>query len=233
MSTNEGGQSRRGFLGTIASGAAAMGLATLAPFQQIQAGTGFSSTDPDPEQLFKNLKGKHRAIFDVTEPNQENAVMPFAWARVFLLTNEATGSKENDVVMVLRHAGIAYAFEDRLWAKYGFGEMFGARDAHSMEKKPATKNDFWKPEKGAFKFPGVGTVEVGINELQASGVHFVVCSVAMSVYSAVLADKMKMKHEDVLADFKAGLLPGVTPVPSGVWAVGRAQENKCAYFFAG
>jgi intracellular sulfur oxidation DsrE/DsrF family protein len=111
--------------------------------------------------------------------------------------------------------------------------MFGARDAHSMEKKTATKNDFWKPAEGAFQFPGVGVVKVGINELQDSGVHFVVCSVAMAVYSAVLADKMKMKHEDVLADFKAGLLPGVTPVPSGVWAVGRAQENKCAYFFAG
>jgi intracellular sulfur oxidation DsrE/DsrF family protein len=229
MSTNEGGQSRRGFLGTIASGAAAMGLATLAPFQQIQAGTGFSSTDPDPEQLFKNLKGKHRAIFDITEPNKE-PIMPFAWARVFLLTNEGTGSKENDVVMVLRHSGIAYAFEDKAWTKYGLGEFFKAMEPGTG--KPATKNDLWKPAK-PYEIPGIGPVPIAINDLQDSGVHFVVCNVAMNVYSAVLADKMKLKKDDVYNDLKASLLPGVMPVPSGVWAVGRAQENKCAYFFAG
>jgi len=42
-----------------------------------------------------------------------------------------------------------------------------------------------------------------------------------------------LKKEDVYNDLKANLLPNVTPVPSGVWAVGRAQENKCAYFYCG
>jgi len=28
-------------------------------------------------------------------------------------------------------------------------------------------------------------------------------------------------------------LPGIQPVPSGVWAIGRAQEHGCAYCFAG
>jgi intracellular sulfur oxidation DsrE/DsrF family protein len=37
----------------------------------------------------------------------------------------------------------------------------------------------------------------------------------------------------VKKDWESGLLPGVTVVPSGVWALGRAQENKCAYCFAG
>jgi intracellular sulfur oxidation DsrE/DsrF family protein len=34
-------------------------------------------------------------------------------------------------------------------------------------------------------------------------------------------------------DSKAGLLPGIQIVPSGVWAVGRAQEHGCQYCFAG
>jgi intracellular sulfur oxidation DsrE/DsrF family protein len=29
------------------------------------------------------------------------------------------------------------------------------------------------------------------------------------------------------------LLPGVQVVPSGVWAVGRAQEKGCGYCYAG
>src|SRR5215470_5635904 len=152
MSTNEKDQtSRRGFLGSIATGAAAMGLATLTPLQQLQANTGFTGeTNPDdPDEWFKKIKGKHRVIFDVTEPHE---VFPFAWPRVFLATNEATGTpaKDNSVVVVLRHGGIPYAFEDKLWAKYNFGEMFKVNEGD----KPATANPFWKPAKGKYKFPG-------------------------------------------------------------------------------
>ena len=230
MSTHEKGTTRRGFLGTIATGAAAMSLATLAPLQQIHASPEFSNGDPDPEALFKNLKGKHRAIFDVIEPNKE-PMMPFAWARVFMMTNEMTGSKENDVVVVMRHAGIAYAFNDQAWAKYGLGELFKAKNPADTSKT-ATKNDFWKPAK-PYEVPGIGPVPIAINDLQDSGAHFVVCNVAMTVYSAVIAGMKNLKKEDVYNDLKANLLPNVTPVPSGVWAVGRAQENKCAYFFCG
>src|SRR5215510_632289 len=110
---------RRRFLGTLATGAAAVSIATFTPSLNLHAEENVtpSAGPDDPEELFRNLKGKHRAIFDVIEPNKE-PMMPFAWARVFMMTNEMTGSKENDVVMVLRHAGIAYAFQDAAWSKY-------------------------------------------------------------------------------------------------------------------
>jgi len=46
------------------------------------------------------------------------------------------------------HDGIPYAFEDSLWAKYKFGEMFKADD--QLTKAPATRNPFWKPKTGDF-----------------------------------------------------------------------------------
>ena len=76
-------------------------------------------------------------------------------------------------------------------------------------------------------------VDIGINELQQSGVQFVVCNAAITVYSAAYAEQNKLNAEEVKKDWESGLLPGVTVVPSGVWALGRAQENKCAYCFAG
>jgi intracellular sulfur oxidation DsrE/DsrF family protein len=233
MPTHENDQtSRRGFLGSIATGAAAMGLATLSPLQQLHASPNtphIPNPDDPAEQVFKNLKGKHRIVFDVVEPVW---MMPFAWPRVFLLTNMATGTteKDNNVVVILRHNAIPYAFENRLWTKYGFADVFGVKDG---EKKAVTSNVFWKPAKGTYKIPGFGVIEIGINELQDSGVQFVVCNAAMTVFSAAVAEKMNMKAEDVYNDWKTGILPGITPVPSGVWAVGRAQENKCAYCFAG
>jgi intracellular sulfur oxidation DsrE/DsrF family protein len=222
---------RRGFLGGIAAGAAAMSIATLSPLQQLHASpeNPHSNSDDPAEDVFKNLKGKHRIVFDVVEPVW---LFPFAWPRIFLLTNMATGTaeKENNVVVVLRHNAIPYAMDDKLWTKYNFTELFGVKDG---EHKGVTRNVFWKPAKGTFKVPGFGVVEVGINELQASGVQFVVCNAALTVYSAVAAEKMSAKPEDVLSEWKAGVLPGITVVPSGVWAVGRAQENKCAYCYAG
>lgn len=229
MDTNEkGNTTRRSFLGNIATGAAAMGLATLAPLQQLQASPTSETNPIDADEWIRKIKDKkHKVVFDVTEPHE---VFPFAWPRVFLITNEASGSpaKDNGAVVVLRHGGIPYAFEDKLWAKYNLGQMFKINGA---DGKPSTKNAFWKPAPGTYKFPGIGEVPIGINELQDSGVMFCVCNAAITVYSAVAAQSMNMKHEDVMSEWKANLLPGIQVVPSGVWAVGRAQEYGCGYIF--
>ena len=230
---------RRRFLGTITAGAATLGLASL--FQPLQASAkeipGFNSDDPDA--WFAKLKGrKHSIVFDATEPHE---LMPFIWPRVFLMTNGATGTQEKDcgVVVVLRHAGIPFAFEDRIWQKYKFADVFNIKElppfyqGKDKATVTATRNPLWKSGKDDFAVPGVGSIPIGISDLQASGVMFCVCNAAMTVYSAVVAGQMGMKSEDVYNDWKSGLLPGFQIVPSGVWAVGRAQENGCKYCFAG
>src|SRR5215213_26724 len=114
---------RRAFIGTLATGAAAMTIGSLAaPLQTMARETQFPKDD-DPDAWFNKLKGKHKIVFDVTEPN---GVMPFAWPRVFLVTNTMTGTPEKDsnVVVILRHDAIPYAMNDSLWTKYKFGEMF-------------------------------------------------------------------------------------------------------------
>jgi len=222
---------RRQFLGKLTAGAATLGIAGLmTPFQSLQAGVSPAVGMADPDEWFKKIKGKHRMIFDVTKPN---GLFPFAWPRVFLMTNQATGSPANDctVVVVLRHEGIPYAFTNEIWAKYNFGEVFKAENPAT--KSPATQNPFWQPAKGAYKIPGIGPVDIGINELQESGVLFCVCDAAMTVYSAALAEGMKLDAATVKKEWIAGLLPGIQVVPSGVWAVGRAQEHGCTYCYAG
>ncbi|HEU4633261.1 MAG TPA: hypothetical protein VFS22_04705 [Flavisolibacter sp.] len=240
MRDNDSSQTtRRSFLGTLATGAATISAASLAP---LTAGAKKISEnfheDGDPDDWFKQIKGKHRIVFDATRPHE---VFPFAWPAVFLMTNEATGTmaKDNSVVVILRHAAIPYAFEDRLWAKYNFGEFFKAGElgpvfkAADYKTAAAVRNPFWKPKMGDFEVPGLGPVAIGVNDLQEKGVMFCVCNAAITVYSAVVAQSMNMKAEDVKKDWVAGLLPGIQIVPSGVWAVGRAQEHGCAYCFAG
>ncbi|HSB93905.1 MAG TPA: hypothetical protein VLC28_12350 [Flavitalea sp.] len=223
------GTGRRQFIGSLAVGAAGIGASIATPLN-LHAGTFAAVADGDPEAVFSKITGKHKMVFDATQPH---GLFPFAWPRVFLMTNEMTGSPQKDVsvVVVLRHDAIPYAFEDKLWVKYKFGEFFKADDPAT--KSRATRNPFAQPASGEYKVPGIGPVAIGINELQASGVIFVVCDAAMTVYSAVMAESMKMDPAEVKKEWIAGLLPGITPVPSGVWALGRAQEKGCAYIFAG
>lgn len=223
--------SRRHFLGALATGAATLGFTSLAPLS-VHAKTISESipnpTEDDPEAFLKGLHGKHKMVFDATEPHD---IFPFAWPRVFLMTNEMTGAspKETNAIVVLRHAAIPFAMKDNLWTKYNFAEVFHVTDPKTKEH--AVRNAFWQPKMGDFKVPGIGPVAIGINELQESGVRFVVCNMALTVYSAAVADKMKMSPEEVKQEWTAGLLPGIQPVPSGVWALGRAQEKGFGYCF--
>jgi intracellular sulfur oxidation DsrE/DsrF family protein len=227
QTNNVNSSSRRDFLGKLAAGAAALGTVSFAPFQ---AEAEMPEPDlADPEAWFNKIKGKHRIVFDATQPHE---LMPFAWPKVFLLTNAATGTAEKDcsVVVVLRHDAIPYALNSDLWAKYKLGELHKAHDP--LTKEFATHNPFWKPKED-YKVPGLGSVPIAINQLQDSGVMFCACNMAITVYSAVAADMMKMDPEAVKKEWLAGVLPNIQIVPSGVWALGRAQEKGCTYCFAG
>jgi len=223
---------RRGFLGSIAASATVAGLAPiLSPLNLYSKEPSLAASPAgDPDEWFKQIKGKHRMVFDVTQPNE---IFPFAWPRVFMITNDKTGTPENQqsVVVVLRSKAIPYAFEDRLWEKYKLGEQFKIDDPAT--KAPSLRNPFWRPKPGDFKMPGLGNVAIGINELQNSGVMFCVCDTAMTVRSSALAQQMNLEPEKVKKDWVSGLLSNIQVVPSGVWALGRAQEHGCAYCFAG
>ena len=226
--------SRRDFLNQIALGATSLGIASLAGPLNLKAASehaAFSpSSEEDPDAWFKKITGKHRLVVDATRPHE---IFPFAWPKVFLLTNAATGTPEQDcsVVVVLRHDAIPYAMENSLWTKYKLGEVFKAEDPAT--KAPSLRNPFWKPQPNDFVVPGLGPVEIGIDQLQKSGVMFCVCNMAITVYSAAVAQGMGADPATVKADWLAGVLPGIHVVPSGVWAIGRAQEKGCGYCFAG
>lgn len=220
-------------MGTLLTGVAALGMTSFADPLKLageKGMTGKSRDFSDADEWFARIKGKHRIIFDSTGPKD---IFPFAWPKVFLMTNAGTGTGEKDccAVVVLRHEAVPFALEDNLWDKYKFGDLFKIPDP--VSKASATRNPFWKPAPGTFKVPGIGPVPIGINELQDSGVMFCVCDVAMTVYSTVAAGQMNLDPAEVKKEWLAGVLPNIQVVPSGVWAVGRAQEHGCAYCFAG
>lgn len=215
---------RRGFLGSLAATVAA-GLATMTPLR-LEAKPRRSSTDAAADPAFEawlnRITGKHKMLFDAPEVN---GGMPVIWPRIWLNGNNdnyGTKDAENSPVIVLRHSAIPIAMKDDVWVKYKLGEAFNIKDGDA----PATKNIFAK----VMPLPLPGT---GLEAMLAAGALVGVCNVALTVYSAMVAQKMGQDPAAVKADWVAALLPGCQVVPSGVLAVARSQEKGCAYCFAG
>ena len=211
---------RRGFLGRMAAAMAATGVGTLLPETAVGAPTPTRAADAKLEAWFNQMKGKHRQVFDAPEPNEG---MPAIWPRVYLNTMEANYPGEGASAMViLRHGGLPLAFQDPLWAKYKLGEMFKINAGDT----PATRNIY-------ATITGLPIPGLGIAELLKAGVLVGACDVALTVYSSMAAQRMSMDAAAVKQEWVAGILSGIQVVPSGVLAVGRAQELGCAYCFAG
>jgi intracellular sulfur oxidation DsrE/DsrF family protein len=219
---------RRGFLGRLAAGAAALGLPGLvtptAAAAQPAGGAHSASSNPEFEAWLNKMTGKHKMVFDVPEPNNGYV---FAWARIFLnTTNETYGTTDadNTVAVVLRHESIPFGMKSEMWAKYRLGEHFKINEGAA----PATRNGLAHANPGELPIPGMA-----LDELVAKGVLFGICNMALTFYSGIFAKDMGMQAETIKKDWVANLLPGVTVVPSGVIAVNRSQEKGCAYCFAG
>ncbi len=220
---------RRGFLGRLAAGAAALGLGGLVAPAEVAAERRVAPrtpANPEFEAWLNKMTGKHKMLYDMPEPNSG---FGFAWARIFLnTTNETYGTTdaENTVVVVLRHNAIPFGMKSDMWPKYKLGEAFKINDAAT--NAAAARNPFAYVKPGDLPFPGMA-----VDELVAKGVLFGICNMALTFYSAQMAKKTAMQAETIKKDWVANLLPGVQVVPSGVIAINRAQEKGCAYCFAG
>jgi len=218
--------SRRKFLGKVLAGTSLTGLSSIA--MALEAATPINTmlVDDADAWLKKGIKGKHRIVYDAPEPHN---AFPIIWTWAYYLTNNQTGTTDDDMtgVCVLRHNAIPFAMKDDVWSKYKFGEMFKIND--NIASAPAQRNPYYEPKEGDYPMPGID----GIKKLQERGALFCVCDLALTVFSHFTAQSMNMKAEDVKSDWVEGILPGVQIVPSGVWALGRAQEYGCGYIYAG
>ncbi|WMI69178.1 Tat (twin-arginine translocation) pathway signal sequence containing protein [Mangrovimonas sp. YM274] len=217
--------SRRQFLGALALGATASTLSVLT--NPIYANIPMDDTKKlsEAEEWFKKIKGTHRIVYDGSKPHHG---FPIIWNWAFYLSNNSMGvlDKEMTAVTVLRHDAIPLAMGDSLWKKYPLGEMF---KVNMSDGKAYTRNPYYEPKEGDFPMAQIE----GIKRMQERGALFCVCDLAIQVYSGGAALKMGIDPKEAYQEWVNAILPGIQLVPSGVWALGRAQEHGCGYIFAG
>lgn len=177
------------------------------------------------EAWLKGIKGRHKMVYDAVSVNEGHAIL---WSWVFMDSNNQNGvsDAQQTALVVFRNEAFVLALSDEIWAKYKLGKMLKINDR--MTNVPATTNPYWDPPESEMPEKGMS-----LKSLINRGAMFCVCERALAVNSATVSLTRGGDPAEIKRDFLNGLLPGIQPVPSGVWAINRAQESGCSYCFAG
>jgi hypothetical protein len=224
---------RRAFLGKVAGGAAVLAAGSMVPADlRAMAPTLRPHAPGDWDMSWVDrITGEHRQVFDCPEINEATALHQMrVWLGGF---NEVYHTTDADMhgVLVVRHKAIPMVVNDSIWARYKLGKLSESADPASG--KPAERNPFLNAngaegDKHTLLWP-----DGGVDTLMKRGQTVLACNMALRHMSGLAAEKAKVEAKEVYTEMRANLLPGVILMPSGIFAVTRAQEAGCRLMYAG
>ena len=215
---------RRGFVKSIAAVAAALAAGKVSTAEAEPGHRDEHLRSPLTDAWVARIHGKHRQVFDATEPSGGFAP---AFALNFIDGYKKThGTSDSDITAVIsfRHFAMPLLVGDGIWAKYHVGEMINVTDPKTG--KPATRNIF---RDAVPLSPGL-TYEA---LLARPNIIMTACNIALTAISGMTAVKAGVTPEVAKQEWTDGLIKGAYLVPSGVYAISRAQETGCSYCSAG
>jgi len=174
------------------------------------------------EDWLGKLNGAHRQLFDAPAPA---GGVPLVHVLNYYETyNKAFNTPDRDVNGVLTFYGATtfYGLNDATWAKYRLGAFLDTRDAKGTF---VTAN----PWRTAPEVLGMTLPQASIESLQQRGATFILCNNALTIFSALVAQKGGLDPKAVYEDMKANILPGVILVPGMVVAIEQAQKAGLTY----
>jgi intracellular sulfur oxidation DsrE/DsrF family protein len=221
MSDSSSHTDRRGFVGAVAALGAglAVGADTRVP--------RFFAPQQPSDAWLDQLKGKHRQLFDVPEPEGGTVLRHVrnyldAWRNAF-----GVGERDVSVVVTLYARTTPLGLQDAMWEKYQLGAALNITDPTT--NAPLVRNWFAHSKPG--DLVADGEPETSMETLQRRGVVFALCNNALTRWSARLA-KSGMGGGvavDVHTDLVAHALPGVVIVPDVLVTMTKAHERGFAY----
>jgi hypothetical protein len=210
---------RRAFLGQLG----VLATAVAVDADELHAAPRHGGPPWDTSWIDRLASAQYRVVFNASEVS-DGAVLSFAAS--FLddyRTVHGTTDLQTRPVAVFRRLGTPMALDDALWERYAIGEDLKIRDPDT--RAFATRNVFWKPRTGATGWEA----QTALEPLQRRGLITLVCNVAIGNWASMMARRHQRDPEAVKADVRDHLVPGAIIVPSGIYALIRAQNAGCAF----
>ena len=224
---------RRSFFSRVAAGLAAFGAAARADAAAFTPGApegGWQAARHAEDDWLDKIPGKHRTILDAVSAAGVGGALHFA-SNIFETSKSGYGLESADVAVVicLRHGATAFAYNDAMWSKYGAALSARAKFDDPKSHQPAVVNVYNSTQYQGVLSNGAATFDAMIK----SGVHFAVCDHSTHGYAEGLARAASAKAEEVYKELTSHLIGSAHMVPSGIVAVGHAQERGYAYAYCG
>jgi intracellular sulfur oxidation DsrE/DsrF family protein len=219
---------RRSFLSSFGSGLAALGAAlgahTATASGQTPAAAGWQPMRHPQDQWFDNIPGKHRTFLDAISAHGVSEALHFA-SNIVTTSKSGYGLETGDlaIVICLRHGATAFAFNDAIWAKYGEPLSSQTKVTDPKTNAASMKNPYNAEARGDETFDAIIKL----------GVHFAVCNKSTQGLAGSLARRTEGQPDAVYKDLVAHVIGNAHMVPSGVVALGHAQEHGYAYAYCG
>jgi intracellular sulfur oxidation DsrE/DsrF family protein len=197
-------------------------IVNLSAARPVASDAGTSAPALVWEDWLGKLNGAHRQLFDAPAPA---GGVPLVHVLNYYDTyNKAFNTPDKDINGVLTFYGATtfYGLNDATWAKYRLGAFLDTKDAKGAF---ATAN----PWRTAPEILGMTLPQASIESLQKRGASFILCNNALSIFSALVAQKGGLDPKVVYEDMKANILPGVILVPGMVVAIEQAQKAGITY----
>lgn len=174
----------------------------------------------------EKLKGKkHKAVMDNEEVQSAYGV----WRATFWASQyeQALGAKPADVatVLVLRHNALVLGFKQEFWDTAGIGEWY--KVTHPLTQQGTTRNPALLSSTRN-EIPATFDA-FALTDFMRRGGIVLACNLAMDFFIAGLAGKLSIPADEARSRAMAALIPGVTLMPSGIFACVKAQEEGCQY----
>jgi intracellular sulfur oxidation DsrE/DsrF family protein len=185
-----------------------------------------ASPDEWDNRWLDGLTRKHRTFFDTKGWGGGEA---FGYPkRYYDAMIDGYGAKPTDIQVVIGLHGTAWplALNDAAWSAWQLGEIVMVNDPATQAR--ALRNVMRSDEAGA---PYALT---SLAAWQKRGAAVLVCNNTMRRVSRELAAKREGRTaDDVYAELRAAILPGVTLVPAMVAASALAQAKGASYIVSG
>ncbi len=175
----------------------------------------------DTSWLEQLAKAQYRVVFDATNISDGFALDLTSTFLDHYHEVHGTSDEQLRAVIVMRQLGTPLALGDAIRDKFALGEELKINDR--LTQQPARRNPFLKPGSSN------GSSDSALETLRSRGTILLLCNIAMNNWSSRHAEMSKRPVDKVREEVRANLVPGTLVVPSGIFALIRAQNAGCAY----
>jgi hypothetical protein len=177
----------------------------------------------------KRIRGDHRAVFDNPRDDGTGVIRAWIWLNQ---CRSLLAAKDDDctAVVIMRHGGVTLAMDDGFWDKYELAKSGGTPEKPNIPKRNPVMAAVMKEDMSGYPPPARPWAEgVGLDPLLARGAVVLACEFAFWGLISRVMNRDKIEESAARQIAMAHLLPGVSLVPSGFFALAVCQRQGCSF----